>query len=429
MGLSKRNPRGNFSYQSRYLKQKGINCGQLNPSIDCNLFGPTLQITGTNICKPSVSPTSQTVSVFNTQPGQAATTSYEWYEGGPGGPLYYNSYGGVSSIEFTVPQQIPGTTTFWIVVTNEFGCVTEQYLDIQVTNIPEFSTISVSPTDPCVTNVLNPLGQESNGEITVTVTNPDPNALEYSYTIQRANAPYSSTTVDPGTVFSWTDLCYGEYVITVTVYRLIDGVSTAMCSSSKRTFIGDLILDWDNIANVPVADPNDVSQWNAWFFGGAADFTSVSVVGSTVYLNGAQTTLLLHSTNWGNNVNIVAIIDQAGYVGGIDNYGLINCSSLLLLDLLQVNGIGIYACSGNTSLTDVYFRYSGGPNILDNAFDNCVSLNTIYIPGANLSTGTNIFNNVIGSTIAVTASSIYQSPLEANLAYLNANNTVTFTWV
>jgi len=423
MGISKRNPRGNFNWQSRYLKKKAICCGELNEPVDCNLFGPTLQITGTNICKPSVSPTAQTVSVFNTQPGQAATTSYEWYEGGPGGPLYYNSYGGVSSIEFTVPQQIPGTTTFWIVVTNDLGCKVEQYLDVNITNVPEFSSVSLSPTDPCVPNVLNPLGQESNGEITVTVTNPDPNALEYSYKIERSG--YSSTTVDPGTVFSWTDLCYGAYDITVTVYRLIDGVATAMCSSSKRVFIGDLILDWDNIANVPVADPNDVSQWNAWFFGGAS-FTSVSVVGSTVYLNGS-TGFGFSFFNWGNNVNIVAIIDQAGYVANIENYSLSGCTSLLLLDLLQPAQIGVGGCLNNTSLTDVYIR--GGTTILDNAFDNCVSLNTLYIPEAILSLGTNIFNNVIGNTIAVTASSVYQSPLEANLAYLDANNTVTFTWV
>jgi len=424
MGISRRNPKSNFNWQSRYLKKKAICCGQLDEPVDCNLFGPTLQITGTNICKPSVSPTSQTVSVFNTQPGQAATTSYEWYEGGPGGPLYYNSYGGVSSIEFTVAQQILGTTTFWIVVTNDLGCKVEQYLDVNITNVPEFSAAAVSPTDPCVPDVLNPLKQESNGEITVTVTNPDPNALEYSYKIERP--PYSSTTVDPGTVFSWTDLCYGSYIVTVTVYRLINGVATAMCSSSKTVPIGDLILDWDNIANVPVANPNDVSQWNAWFFGGA-NFTSVSVVGSTVYLYGSTSSLLLHGSNWGNNVNIVAIIDQAGYVSAVDNFGLSGCTSLLLLDLLRSSQIGIYGCSGNTSLTDVYFRRS--TTIADYAFDNCVSLNTIYIPQADLSSGINIFNNVIGSTIAVTASSTYQSPLEANLAYLNANNTVTFTWV
>lgn len=424
MGISKKNPKSNFNWQSRILKKKAICCGQLNEPVDCNLFGPTLQITGNNICKPSVSPTAQTVCVFNTQPGQAATTSYEWYEGGPGGPLYYNSYGGASCIEFTVPQQVLGTTTFWIVVTNDLGCKVEQYLNIYVTNAPEFSFTVVNPTDPCVPNVLNPLGQESNGEITVTVTNPDPNALEYSYTIARS--PYSSTTVDPGTVFSWTDLCYGTYDVTVTVYRLIDGVATAMCSSSKTVFVGDLILDWDNIANVPVADPNDVSQWNAWFFG-TPDFTSVSVVGSTVYLNGSSASLNLHSVNWYNNVNIVAIIDQGGYVYNVDNFGLYGCSSLLLLDLLQPAQIGIYTCGNNTSLTDVYFRR--GTAIADYVFDNCVSLNTIYIPEADLSLGTNIFNNVIGSTIAVTASSVYQSPLEANLAYLNANNTVTFTWV
>ena len=426
MGISKRNPRGNFNWQSRYLKQKAINCGQLNPPIDCNLLGPTLQITGNYICKPSVSPTNKTVCVSNTQPGQSATTSYEWYEGGPGGPLYYNSYGGTSCIEFTVLQQVPGTTTFWIVATNEFGCVTEQYLNIYVTNIPEFSTVSVSPTDPCVTDLLNPLGQESNGEITVTVTNPDPNALEYSYKIQRVSTPGSSTTVDPGTVFSWTDLCFGTYTVTVSVYRLINGVSTLMCSSSKTAFIGDLILEWDNIANVPVANPNDVSQWNAWFFG-SVNFTSVSVVGNTVYLYGSQTALTLHASNWFNNVNIVAIIDQAGYVGGVDNNGLINCSSLLLLDLLNANLIGSLSCEGNTLLKYVYIR--SGANIGDNAFKDCVSLNTLYIPAANLSYGTNIFQNVIGSAIDVTASSIYQSPLEADLAYLNANNTVTFTWV
>ena len=431
MGISRRNPRGNFNWQKRILGQKAINCGQLNPSVDCDLFGPTLQITGNNICKPSVSPTNQTVSVANTQPGQASTTSYEWYEGGPGGPLYYSSYGGSdSSIEFTVAQQVLGTTTFWIVVTNSLGCVTSQYLDIYVSNQPDVSITQSDPTDPCVADPGNPFGQSSNGIISVTVNNPDPNALYYGYVI-RNSAFVEYETTDPLDTFTWNDLCLGSYTVKVKLYRLINGVPTVVCSTNYISVrFGAFILEWDNISNVPVADPNDVSQWNAWFFG-TSNFTSVTVAGNSVYLRGNAAVVFMHTSNWNGNANIVAIIDQGGYVNTIDNFALQNCSSLLLLDFLQPSQVGLYACSNNGSLTDVYFRnaVSNGPDMQNNVFDSCSSLNIIYIPGANLSTGNNIFNNVIGSTITVTADSVYQSPLDANLAYLNANNTVTFIWV
>lgn len=429
MGISKRNPKGNFNWQNRILKRRAICCGQLNEPVDCDLFGPTLQIIGNNICKPSVSPTNQTVSVANTQPGQASTTSYEWYEGGPGGPLYYSSYGGSdSSIEFTVAQQVLGTTTFWIVVTNSLGCVTSQYLNIYVSNQPDVSITQSDPTDPCVADPGNPFGQSSNGIISVTVNNPDPNALYYGYVIRKNNIEYETT--DPLDTFSWTDLCYGTYTVKINLYRLIDGIPTVVCSTGFIPIrLGALILEWDNIANVPVANPADVSQWNAWFFG-APNFTSVTVAGNSVYLRGNTLSVLMHASNWNGNANIVAIIDQGGYVTSIDNFALQNCSSLLLLDFLQISNAGSYACGNNASLTDVYFRsLAGGPNMADNVFDSCSSLNIIYIPGAVLSTGNNIFNNVIGSTITVTADSVYQSPLDANLAYLNANNTVTFIWV
>ncbi len=282
MGISRRNPRGNFNWQTRILKQKAINCGQLDEPVDCNLFGPTLQITGNNICKPSVSPTNQTVSVFNSQPGQAATTSYEWYEGGPGGPLYFNSYGGTSSIEFTVAQQVLGTTTFWLVVTNEFGCVTEQYLNIYVTNIPESTVLSTDPTDPCVSDPGNPFGQSSNGVIDVTVNNTDPNVLYYGYVLRNTVLNISYETTDLSPLFSWTDLCFDKYEVTVKAYRLINGVPAVMCTYGPLPVtLGALILTWDNIANVPVANPNDVSQWNA-FLGVPASFTDVTVVGNVV---------------------------------------------------------------------------------------------------------------------------------------------------
>ena len=442
MGISRRNPRGNFNWQKRILGQKAINCGQLNDNVDCDLFGPTLQIIGNNICKPSVSPTNQTVSVANTQPGQASTTSYEWYEGGPGGPLYYSSYGGSdSSIEFTVAQQVLGTTTFWIVVTNSLGCVTSQYLDIYVSNQPDVSITTSDPTDPCVADPGNPFGQSSNGIISVTVNNPDPNALYYGYVIRNsANVQYETT--DPSPSFSWTDLCFDSYTITVKLYRLIDGTPTVMCTYTDTVVLGALILTWDSIAYVPVADPNDVSLWNAWL-GIPASFTDVDVIGDVVYLRNPASPCII-GFSWSGNTHIVSIEDQPGFVIFVDNYSMQNCTSLVSVILPDIDFIGIYAFVGCSALQEVISSAKGCKEIGDNAFAGCSSLTTLTFPAINDSNpsapaigttqGDNlVFKDVTGSTIIVTVPVFFQTSnaggLEGDLAYLDTNNTVTFNWV
>lgn len=443
MGISRRNPRGNFNWQNRILGQKAINCGQLNPSVDCDLFAPTLEITGNNICKPLVGATGQNVVVFNTQPGQANTTLYEWYEGGPGGPLYYSSYGGGSSIEVTAGEQIPGTITYWLVVTNSFGCVTEQYLNIYVTNIPESTFLSTDPTDPCVSDPGNPFGQSSNGVIDVTVNNTDPNVLYYGYVLRNTVLNISYETTDPSPLFSWTDLCFGQYEVTVKAYRLINGVPTAMCTYGPLPVtLGALILTWDNIANVPVANPNDVSQWNA-FLGVPASFTNVNVVGNVVYLRNPISVCTI-GFPWSGNTHIVSIEDQPGFVIFVDNYALQNCTSLVSVIVPDISFIGVYAFEGCIALQQVISTIKGCETVGENAFEGCVSLTTLTLPNINFlvpsspaigidQTNNNVFLNVIGATITVTVPTFFQTSnaggLEGDLAYLNANNIVTFNWV
>jgi len=68
---------------------------------------------------------------------------------------------------------------------------------------------------------------------------------------------------------------------------------------------------------------------------------------------------------------------------------------------------------------------------------NCTSATNFNLPSLDsfgmVTTDEDVFSNIIGQTIIVTAKTIHQisngGNLEGDLAYLDSNNTVTFNWV
>lgn len=325
MGISRRNPRGNFNWQSRIIKKLAIGCGKLNVPFDCDALAPVLQFSGTTICK---SVGNRTVTVTNTQPNQATQTFYEWYEGGPGGTLVYSSFG-PSNLVLSLAQQIVGTMQYWIVATNQFGCVTEQMLNVYVFNRPVISTTIVQTTDPCVASA-NPSGFSSNGSVTVTNTSPSINALYYIYTItygaSSVNPGYTASVNTTSTSYVWTGLCDGDYTVNIQIWGDINGVPTLICAAVQNVArIGPFILSFDNIANVPVTNPADKAEWEALqFYVSFPDlgFSSVSVVGNDVYFypaNPNQGVIKEPVSNPLWDQKIVGVEDKAGWISLIDN--------------------------------------------------------------------------------------------------------------
>jgi len=435
MGISKRNPRGNFNWQTRYLKKKAICCGQLDEPIDCNTLAPVLSIGGNNMCITAPSEI-KTITCTNTAPGQATDTLYEWYEGSLANPPVYSSNGPISSYSITADKTYDGTV-FFVKATNIFGCETIEEFTVYVSYIPSFTIAETDPTIACTIDVLDPLGQYSNGIITATITSPDPDSLYYVYRIERTTLLFEET-IDTGSSFTWNDLCFGTYTIMVELYRLIDGVATMVCSDTVIYNFGPFILTWDNIANVPVADPNDVSQWNTWLSfvpQYVYNFTNVTVVGNSVYLSGGNTVDKLYFVPFGTVTNLVGIEDYGGYLNAIDNNASANNLTLEYVYFSSVQVIGSTAFLGCTSLQSVVANIA--IDIDDAAFQGCTSL--VNIEAANCSSlgatvlNDSVFLSIIGNTITATFKSSLQTVnaggLEGDLAYLNTNNTVTFTWV
>ena len=85
-----------------------------------------------------------------------------------------------------------------------------------------------------------------------------------------------------------------------------------------------LILEWDDIANVPVADAESVSDWNT-FFGlptNGDPFTSVTVAGNSVYLyGGGEMTLTNGETGFACGVigGNQQLFEGNAHIKGIDD--------------------------------------------------------------------------------------------------------------
>lgn len=188
MGISKRNPRGNFNWQNRYLKEKGINCGQLNEPFDCVALAPVINYTGGYVLCDNGN--IVTVNVTNTRPGQ--TTFWEWY---------FNGVVVSTDSFYSFDPPTPADQGMYtIVATNQFGCVSTLDVYLTYTAQPVLAIATVDPTPPAC-----------DGEISITVTNPVAGTT-YVYEFWNIN---TNVLISNGTTSSLTGLCLGQYAVRV----------------------------------------------------------------------------------------------------------------------------------------------------------------------------------------------------------------------
>lgn len=124
----------------------------------------------------------------------------------------------------------------------------------------------------------------------------------------------------------------------------------------------NLLLTWDDVANVPVVDANSVSDWNIFFDlpTNGTPFTSVVVTGNEVNLIGGSG-ISIKDHLFYYNINIIKIIDNG-------------C-------IIQINNLAFNSC---ISLTDISFpscnRVVGIIDMEVGTFYGCTSLINVYIP-------------------------------------------------
>jgi len=194
-----------------------------------------------------------------------------------------------------------------------------------------------------------------------------------------------------------------------------------------------LSLTFDNIANVPVSNPNSLSDWNTFFnttINATTPFYSVSIVGNTVNLGGC-TNLVVSTNLFNSNQHIVSITDNLTIID-IQNQSFFNCNfltsininncvntfnsafascaSLSSITMNALQSVGASSFSGNicTSISlplvsicgDNAFQASGFlttislpicTSIGDTCFDSCPSITSLNLPNL-ITAGGNAFS-------------------------------------
>lgn len=196
-----------------------------------------------------------------------------------------------------------------------------------------------------------------------------------------------------------------------------------------------LILVWDDIANVPVANPSDVADWNVFFYTLITPFTSVVVTGNTVTLYGGVGVAIENQFN--NNTNIIKILDYSGSI--IDNHNIFTFNSLNLTDLhLPVFIATVQLFMFGTSPNSLKNIYIPSVTYIDPSINLywCTSLESLNISGCTDLGGSvyddgvfNGLNLLTGLNITLTIPSALMTcngglP-DGDIQYLQANNNVT----
>jgi hypothetical protein len=221
-----------------------------------------------------------------------------------------------------------------------------------------------------------------------------------------------------------------------------------------------LRLTFDSIENADllVGDAGSVEDWNTFFdlptYGNP--FTSVEVVGDEVRLfGGSEITLRLSIFEL---TILISIDDSIGCIVNANGYSFANNPNLISLSLPALVNTGYdsfcYACLSLVSVNLPSLVTAGGSSfeqcysltIIDlpslttmgtYGLYDCTSLTTIDLPLCTDLGGTvgndNVFDNIIGNTITATFNSVLAtnnagSP-DGDIQYLEANNTVTITYV
>jgi len=247
MGISKRNPRGNFNWQSRILKKKAQCCGQLNEPVDCGALAPIISLSGYVLCDNGL---PFTITATNTQPSQ--TTTWEWY---------FNGVQISATNSYTWNPLLPGDQgTYTIIATNEYGCVTE--LEVYFTYVAEpILVVAVSdPTPPAC-----------DGALILTVTNPTV-GVDYKYDLIN---PATNTVISTVTTSSFSNtfssLCLGQYAyrvtpVVTTPYGVFTTCGTVPVIQNVPTPVGPAFtLEYSDLNTLNIGGPfnyYNVATWN-----------------------------------------------------------------------------------------------------------------------------------------------------------------------
>jgi len=185
-----------------------------------------------------------------------------------------------------------------------------------------------------------------------------------------------------------------------------------------------LILQFDNISNVPVSNPNNVAEWNEFFdlphYGNP--FGVVIVDGNYVTLLGVGDFTLKDSLFGADpsGEHLISIEDSGcitvlgdGSLGAL--YPHVGCPILESVTLSKLRTIGSSAFRSCVSLTDIIM-----PDTLTDigisAFEACESLTSVDIPSNVDSIGASAFHNCIAlQAINVSENNPYYSSIDGVL--------------
>jgi len=218
----------------------------------------------------------------------------------------------------------------------------------------------------------------------------------------------------------------------------------------------NLILTWDNIANVPVTNPANISDWNSFFElpTKGNPFTSVVVSGNEVRLIGGSD-IILKTNLFANNHKLISIIDSGSIIAAQDSV-FIGTLNLFNIDLPRIASAGNLCFAGNLSneirlpsllsagnqcfngcYNTTVFDFPLLENIGDECFYTCYSVLTLNLRNClNLGTSVNynfMFFYISGQTITLTIPAVLMTCNGGNpdgdIQYLQANNSVTIITV
>ncbi len=247
--------------------------------------------------------------------------------------------------------------------------------------------------------------------------------------------------------------------------------------SNAEETVNALLLTFDDIVNADllVGEASSVEDWNTFFdlpaYGNA--FIGVNVIGNTVQLFGGSDIIIkesLFDLPSGYETFLISVDDQAGCIieveydgfGGDVNNG---CTKLEYVNLPSLQIAGDYAfnyAGSNGTIPNTPIIIFNLPNLTSagiECFFGCTTLNSINLPNLiNLGAGSfaicealtvinlpnlinlgsssgnnNVFNSITGNTITATFNSALATNNAGNpdgdIQYLEANNTVTVTYV
>lgn len=187
-----------------------------------------------------------------------------------------------------------------------------------------------------------------------------------------------------GTTITYTGGAYTDGVGIMNIVTDSENISIGLSHVGYTTTtttttppVPTLLLTWDDIVNVPVADPNSLVDWNTFFgLGVGFEFTDIVVNGNIVSLKGSPE-VYMNDNLFMDNLNLIGIEDVNGIIYVAGNYVFVNCINLVSATLPNLTDAWT-SCFSSTSIPNIYF-----PSLMnagDGCFNNCLSTYSIDLP-------------------------------------------------